>query len=249
MKIASYIIPFNSKIDDIHSLRKVLQWLSSFKNIEVIIVEYNSKSSILDQLSNPFVYIPVKSEKLVFSASWAYNIGIKRSNSDIVICGDSSILTNPKNIQKSIELIKSGYQMVKPFNRRVEVKSSELNNFDSMDKNTSSPLMGDNDDNYEHLCSGIGVYDRPSLLKIGGWEEKFKMECFVDFQSHKIKNILKYKELDGSGYSLYSRNPHNTQVVSSDINLNNKLKTLNSEELVNYINSTYSNIGMVNKFS
>lgn len=243
VKVASYIIPFNSKIDDIYLLRKVLEWLKSFKNIEVIIVEYNTKSPILDHISDPFVHIPVEGNKVTLSKSWAYNIGIKRSSSDIVICGDSSTITNPDNILKSINLIKDGYQMVRPFNKRIKINPSQLSNFSSMDK-INSPIFED-----DFLCGGIGVYDKSPLFKIGGWEEKFKIYNYVDFQTYKVIELLKHIEIDSKGYILGHGKVEDSNVKKFDDNLNNKLKSLNKENLLNYINTTYSSIGMVNKLT
>lgn len=240
----SYIIPFNSKIDDIFSLRKVLNWLSIFKGIEVIIVEYSNTSTILDNISDPFIHMPIKSDKLTFSPSWAYNVGIRRCNSETVICGDSSTITNPKNIKESIKLINFGYQMVKPFNKKLDIKSNELDNFDVMDKNINSPLSSE----FKELCDGITIYNKKSLMEIGGWEEKFKMEYFINFQSHKVNLLLKNKEIDGKGYSLNSMKPHNNEIIERDNKLNIKLKSFSGDDLVRYINKTYSSIGMINKY-
>jgi hypothetical protein len=249
MRTFSYIIPFNQKIDEIHSLRKVLEWLKMFKSIEVIIVEYYEKSPSLNELSYPFLHIPVKNDGSIFSPSWAYNIGSKRSSSDIVIFGNSSTVTNPENIKSGVSLIKNKqYQMVKPFKNEINISHGQLTNFKKMETEINYPTKGSKDDNYTHLCSGISIYDKNSLFKIGGWEENFKMGCYYDFQSYKTRILLNYTELDGKGFYFDSKNAHNSNVVTSDVNLNNKLKSTPKQGLVNYINTTIPTAGMVNRF-
>lgn len=247
----SYIIPFNQKTDDIFLLRKVFEWLKMFKNIEIIVVEYydyeNEKSPILSEISYPFKHIPVKTDGSLFSPSWAYNIAAKRSKSDIIIFGNSTTITKPENLKAAISLIKNKqYDMVKPFSIEISISPHHLSSFKKMETEITSPIKGKDDDNYTHLCSGITVYDRISLIKIGGWEEKFKMECYYDFQSYKTRILLNHTKLDGKGFSFNSKSPHNTQIVSSDVNINNELKSTIKENLINYVKSTPN--GELNKF-
>jgi len=249
MRSFSYIIPFNQKLDDIHLLRKVLEWLKMFKSIEVIVVECYEKSPILNELSYPFLHIPVKNDGTVFSPSWAYNIGARRSSTKVLIFGNTLTVTSPENIKTAISLInKNQYQMVKPFNCEINIKPSQLTNFKRMETEISKPVKGEKDDDYSHLCSGITVYDKKSLLEIGGWEERFKMDCYYDFQSYKTRILLNYTELDGKGFYFDKKRAHNSNIVTADVNMNNRLKSTPSQGLINYINTTIPTSGMINRF-
>lgn len=249
MKKFSYIIPFNSAIDNINNLRKIIKWVNGWKGIEIVVVEYDSKSSKLEFINEAFTHIFVKNDMSNYSKSWAYNIGVKRSHSDVIICGDSNTVTNPENIIKGVEMLKE-YDMVTPFNTLIEVTSNQLSDFVKMDKDIHGPIVGTNhsDDRVVNISSGISIYNREALLKLGGWEEKFKMECTEDFQSHKVKRLTKWIQLDGKAYKFGSGQPHNDHIVSSDVNVNNQLKSLSNEQLQRYISSTYQNVGSLTKY-
>ena len=74
------------------------------------------------------------------------------------------------------------------------------------------------------------------------------MECFEDFQSHKVKKMIKWIELDGKGFSLPQGKPHNDSIVTTDVNMNNQLKVLTTDQLRNYVGSTYNNVGIKSKY-
>jgi len=246
MKKFTYIIPFNSKIDDINNLRKVIKWVNGWNDIELIVVEYDTTTK-LESISDPFTHIFVKNSDTNYSKSWAYNIGLKRSISDVVICGDSSTMTNPENLMRGMEMIKK-HSFVRPFNRIYEINHTQLKSFDEMDKSIIGNKLGLNDDRVEYLCTGITIFNKETLLKIGGWEERFNIECSEDFQSHKVKNLTNWVEMDGIGYKLNTAHPHSDDLVTLDVNVNNSLKSLKQDQLVRYVSTTYQNLGVLSKY-
>ncbi|CAG7581314.1 MAG: putative glycosyltransferase [uncultured marine phage] len=247
MKNFTYIIPFNSSIDDLSNLRKVIKWVNGWNNIQLIVVEHDTNSSKLDIISEPFKLIYIKPKYGVFNKAWAYNAALRVSDSDIVICGDSNTVTNPENLKKGIELLKE-YDVVKPYSKTIDIVPSQLNDFKLMDKEIDAPVLGETGERPIYLCTGITIFKKDALQKMGGWEEKFEMDCFEEFQTYKVKKLSKWFKLDGKAYSMPSGKPHNDNTVTKDVNTNNQLKVLSDQHFNNYIMSTYNKLGEKNRY-
>ena len=106
----TFVIGFRYKSDRISLLRRTLDWVNTFKDVEVILVEQDNHSKI-GHLDLKCKHIFVKSDK-PYNRSWAFNVALRRSNSDVIIFGDSDLMSkiNIKIIDKSylfeLEIVK-----------------------------------------------------------------------------------------------------------------------------------------------
>lgn len=248
MKKFSYIIPFNSTIDNINNLRRVIKWVNSIEGSEVIVVEYDINTSKLKYISDPFIHIYIKNDKVNYSNSWAYNVGTKRSNTDVIICGSSNLITNPNNIKKGLDMLDK-YDSIS-FKDIIEIQPNMANDINQLDNNsTLIPIGTDSlDERVSDICHGITIYNRNSLMRLGGWEERFNMDKSEDFQSHKIKTLSNWTQLDCRSYRFPHSIPYNDDIVSNDVNIYNQLKSMDKNQLQRYIMTTYKNIGVKSKY-
>ena len=80
----SFIIPYRHRADRIINLRRVIDWVSGFGGVEIIVVEQD-RSPKLDSLTFKGIkYIFTKSN-LPFNKSWAFNVGLKNSTTETIV--------------------------------------------------------------------------------------------------------------------------------------------------------------------
>jgi len=96
------------------------------------------------------------------------------------------------------------------------------------------------------LCSGISVFRKAAIEKIGGWNESFiGLGGADEFLSHKVKNFLTSNELPISGYHFF----HN-KIESNPINekILQQMVGISKEDLVRSINMSAQKTGMRNSY-
>jgi hypothetical protein len=236
----TYIIPFRYKYDRIIPLRRVVEWLSGFQQIEIIIVEQDTHSKI-EHLNLKATHIFIESDA-PFNKSWAYNVALKRTNSNILIFGDSDFIMNPNEMIDSLRALED-CDCVIPTSNIVKLEQGESNadfgHIFQINRNYPKANMSD----------GMTIYKRDAIQKIGGWNEDFLGLGFANkFQDMKILKMLKYKQMDYTGYHMYHRSENfdtalyqrNQQIIDY---YNNP-----SSDLQSHINLTVPKIGHVNKY-
>ena len=83
----TYIIGYRHNPERLNNLRRVLDWINGFGGVEVIIVEQDTHSKI-SHLNLKARHIFTKSN-MPYNRSWAFNVAIKYSTSNILVFGHS----------------------------------------------------------------------------------------------------------------------------------------------------------------
>jgi hypothetical protein len=233
----TYIIGYRHSQDKFNNLKRVLDWINGFANVEVILVEQD-KISKISHLPLKCKHIFLKTDK-PFNKAWGYNVGIKYSNSNIIGFGDAETIVNPIKLIENIKLLDK-YEMVSTHNSIIDLAPNENNilfedlvKIDRLGKSNS-------------ICDGICFFRKSSIIKIGCWSESFVGYGGVeDFQSHKTKNFITNYQSDDSAKRFFhnknENNPINSQIL-------NKLVTMSKEDLVKTINISTQKIGMNNLY-
>lgn len=258
MKIPAitYIIPYKHSPDRLNNLRKVISWALGFNNIEVILVEQDNTPKV-NHIDFGCKYYFIENKELPFNKSWAFNVGLKYANSNIIAFGDSDLLMHPQKFIDAVnEITKEGsdIDMVSPYSRLkvIDLNQTELNmSFDEME-NIERAGRGEqeNDIRKVPLCGGICIFRRDAIYKLGGWSEDFiGWGGEDDFQSDKVERFLKFMEMPSKVYHLFHFPviPDNT-FYQRNIDILAKLKALDNNQMQSYINNTVSKIGMNNKY-
>lgn len=243
----TFIIGYRHKQDRLNNLKRTIDWVNGFSNVQLILVEQDKHSKI-SQLNLRCEHIFVKSN-MPYNRSWAFNVGLKYSKSQIVVFGDSDLIMNPDDFINGLKAM-SEFEMVSPYSSVVDLTPQETGlAFEQITK-ISRPGRGENDNQKINISGGISIFRKESILKIGGWSEDFiGWGGEDDFQTIKVHNFLKWTELTAKCYHLY----HNRETLDQKnyqrtLQILQKAKTLNKEELQRSISMNSQKMGMKNKY-
>jgi glycosyltransferase involved in cell wall biosynthesis len=237
----TYIIPFRFRPDKMIPLRRVLDWLSGFQGVEILIVEQDKHSKISHMnLKAKHIFIENEGE---FNKSWAYNVGLKRSQSPVVICGEADFIMNPNDLIFSLNTLQN-FDCVLPISKVTNLNPGESNmDFNSIFsvKNNMPTFVSTN---------GISLFKKDALNRIAGWNEDFIGSVYENrFQEMKVTKLLNTKKLDLIGYHFF----HQSSMPSFQFDQRNKqifehYSDADVNKLQNHINIVASKVGHANKF-
>ena len=243
----TYIIGYRHRMDRLNNLRRTLDWINGFSGAQVILVEQD-KFSKIKHLNLKCQHIFVKTN-MPYNRSWAFNIGLKYSKTNIICCGDSDLIMEPQAFIKGLQATQQ-YEMVSPYHSVLDLTAQEstlpLEALVKIDR----PGRGETDIQKINISGGISIFRKDSLAKIGGWSENFiGWGGEDDFQTIKVQNFLSWTELKGKVYHLYhEREQPDSKYYTRTLQFLQKAKTMSKEELTRTINSENSKIGMKNKY-
>lgn len=246
----TYVIGYRHSMDRFMNLKKVLEWVLSFSNIDIILVEQDSSPKI-EHLFNHGRYIFVKNEG-PYNRSWAFNVAIKHNRNPIIAFGDSDLIMRPENFVEAVNQLKE-YDVVSPYSSVLDLTPEE-NNLSFADLlRITRPGRGETDNQKINLCGGLVIFRTDAIYKIGGWAENY----FVgwggedDFQTYKVKKLgLTWKEMPHKCYHFYHQKQNIDQKAYMQmIATLNQLMNLDEAKLQMHVNSSLPKIGMLNKYS
>ncbi len=243
----TYIIGYRHKIDRLNNLKKTLEWISSFSNVEVILVEQDTHSKI-SELNLKCKHIFVKSD-MPYNRSWSFNIGLSYSTSNIIVFGDSDLIMHPDDFIAGLKLLES-YEMVSPYHSVIDLTQEESNlPFDKMIL-INRPGRGEADNQRINISGGISMFRKDSIIKIGGWNEQFLgWGGEDDFQTIKVKNLLTWNESKARCYHLWHKKEQiDANLYQRTLALLNQARSLTKEQLISHVNSTIGKIGSKNLY-
>lgn len=244
----TYVITYKHRPDRILHLRKVLEWLSGFSNIDVMLVEQDTHSKI-KHLSLKAKHIFIKNDG-VFNKSWAYNVAIKRNQNPIIVFGDSDIIMNPHEFISAINEI-NNYDVISPYSSVLDLTREESEWPFANLLAIQRPGRGETDNQKINLCGGITIFKAESIMKIGGWCEEFlAWGGEDDAQTLKVKTIgLTYKEMPYRCYHFFhTRDEMNMSLYQRNLQILDKFNSMSKEDLTRYISSRVNKIGMMNQY-
>lgn len=238
----TYIIPFRFRQDRIIPLRRVIDWLSGFQGIEVLLIEQDSHSKI-SHLNLRVNHHFIKNEG-PFNKNWAYNYGFRRAMSNTIVFGDADFIMNPNELIESLKTLEA-CDCVIPTSNIVNLDYAESVGDINFIFNIKRPGFKSS------MTNGISIFNKNSLLKIGAWNEDFFGTGFGNrFQDMKIKKLLNFKNLEFTGYHLF----HHPDVFDPNVNAHNTnlfefYNDNDPNKLMQHINATIPRIGLSNRYS
>ena len=245
----SFIIGYRHSPDRLNTLKRVIDWLVGFGGVQIIIVEQDIHSK-LDTLTLKGIKHIFTKSNMPYNRSWAFNVGLKYANTDVIVFGDSDIIVEPQDLINSLRLIEK-YDCVSPYNVVLDLTQQE-SGFSIEDiKRIQRPGRGEIDNQKINLCEGIVIYKKEAIYKIGGWCEDFiGLGGEGGYQEHKTKNLLTHYESTGKCYHLWHhRVESDKKWYPRNLELLNKLVSLQGQELIKQINMSAPKIGLKNKYS
>jgi hypothetical protein len=243
----SCIILYKHNIQRWNNLKRVLEWINSFSGAEVILVEQDTHSKI-GHLNLPAKHIFTKTN-MPFNRSWGFNVGLKNTNSEVVVFTDCDLIMDPQEFINAVKMT-TEYEMVSPYSSVVDLQPNESDlPMESIFK-IERPGRGETDHQTVNICGGITIFRKESILRIGGWCQDFiGWGAEDDFQTIKVENFLSSYEQKGRCFHLYhDREAPDQKWYQRNLQLLQKYKKLNKNELVNLINNSNKTLGMKNLY-
>ncbi len=243
----TFILGYRHQKDRLTNLKRTLEWMYSFKDSEIILVEQDKYSKIKEY--NFFVKHIFLDSDQPYNRSWSFNVGLKYATTDIVVFTDSDIIVENNHFLDSLELVKE-YNVVSPYNSVIDLNPKESKLPYNQIFSIKREGRGELDNQKINLCGGMVIFDKNSIKLIGGWSENFiSWGGEDDYQTIKVEHFLTYKELIGKCYHLY----HEKQKIDKDLYSNNlnflsKVKKYTKDDLIKEINKSYKNNGRKNKY-
>jgi|TARA_R110002167_G_scaffold76869_1_gene213774 predicted glycosyltransferase involved in capsule biosynthesis len=243
----TFVIGFRYKADRISLLRRTLDWINTFNGVEVILVEQDKHSKI-GHLDLKCKHIFLKSDK-PYNRSWAFNVALRRSNSNIIVFGDSDLIIEHNQFISGIKALEK-YDMVSPYDKVIDLTPQESSyptqNILEIDRDG----RGENDNQKINISGGVAMFKKESIIKIGGWNEDFIGWGAEDDEiTIRVKKYLKWCELKGPCYHMYHDRPAPDRTnYNHNINLLNSVIKLTDEQRISMINKMAKNSGLINRF-
>lgn len=191
----TYVIPFKFRQDRIIPLRRVIDWLSGFQGVEVLIVEQD-KSSKISSLNLRASHVFIKNDG-PFNKSWAFNVALRRAQSNVVIFGDGDFIMHPEHLIESLREI-DNYDCVIPTNNIISLTQLEsVSDMQSIFKIERPGFKGS-------MTNGVVIFKKDAIKRIGGWNEDFFGLGFTNqFQDMKIQKYLTFKQMQFNGFHFF----------------------------------------------
>jgi predicted glycosyltransferase involved in capsule biosynthesis len=245
----TYVIGYRHSYDRIINLRRVLDWLSGFNNIEVVIVEQDKYSKI-SHLNLKASHIFIKSDR-PYNRSWAFNVALKRCMNPIIVFGDSDLVMDPHQFLLSVNEL-NNFEVVSPYSSVLDLTIEENNYPFEMLSTIQRPGRGETDNQKINLCGGIVIFRTESALKLSGFCESFEgWGGEDDFQTYKVdklgvtNKIMPFKCF----HFWHQRDQTDMSGYQRTIQMLSQLTLLDEKQLQLHINATAGKIGMLNKYA
>ena len=243
----TFVIGYRHNLERLNNLRRVLDWINGFGGVEVLLIEQDTHSKI-KHLNLKAKHIFTRSN-MPYNRSWAFNVAMKWANSDIIVFGDSDLIMEPNQFIEGLKALQN-FEMVSPYHSVVDLTAQESNLPLENIIIINRPGRGETDNQKINISGGIAMFRRDAIQRIGGWNEDFiGWGGEDDFQTLKVKNFLSWTELKARCFHLYHSRPQPDQKwYQRNLQLLQKVSTLNKDQLQKMILNHIPKIGWKNKY-
>jgi glycosyltransferase involved in cell wall biosynthesis len=243
----TYVIGYRHFPDRINNLRRVLDWVNCFANVDVILIEQDKHSKI-SHLNLRARHIFLKSDK-PYNKSWAFNVATTLAKSNIIVFADSDLIMRPEHFIEGLKSLEQ-FEMVNPYKSVIDLNQQEsmvrLEEMILIDR----PGRGETDHQKVPICGGICMFRKEASVRIGGWNEDFiGWGAEDDFVSHKVQQFLNWRQLEHKCYHLFhNRAQPNMESYQRNLQLLQHLVALPKAELIKTIQKNQPKNAMKNKY-
>ena len=247
----TYIIAYKHTLERLRNLQRVLEWLTPFQGLEILIVEQD-KNSKISELNLRAKHIFIENNMGIFNKSWCYNVAALNVSTPVLIFGDCDLVMNPNEFMQAIQLMDK-YDFVNPYKSVIDLTQEES----LMDMGSILSInrvgRGDAISDVEKcpMCGGMFIIKREAFLKLGGSNEDFLgWGCEDNYLDIMVRNFLTYVELPNKCYHLYHEKAEiNGNLYQRNLNILNHFAAASKDKLANHINMVRGRIGKLNKYS
>ena len=175
----SYVITYRSD-QEIRAANvfAVLRWLSEISDIEVVLVEQDSRPRLaIDLLPANCTYHFVHNAG-PFNKAWGLNVGFKKSAGSVVGFGDADMVMNAEALMASYERCHSEFEAMKPYGGHVDLTPEESQsvrggNWNFNPDRKGLPRNREGIGEFVCFCGGLFLVRRGVYEELGGFDERF----------------------------------------------------------------------------
>jgi len=225
------------------NLKKTLEWLSGFTQLEIIVVEQDTKPKLHAYTLKGFKHIFTKTD-LPMNKGWAYNVGVKNSTTNTLIFGDHVTRMEPNKLINCLRQLQSN-EVVSATSEILELTQPEFElGFDMLE-------AINRDNKKKHFTEGILVSRKDTHNRIGGWPEEFLSQNGIDeFHSKKILEMTSHTQSNNKCFRFPSPKTNTDKFIEKrDVNLLENLMGMKKQDLPKYVNNTSPRIGLKMRFA
>jgi len=165
----TYVIGWRHHRDRESNLARVLDWLKSFADLDVLVVEQDNISRFR---APPGVRHVFARSTEPYNRSWGFNIAYRESDSPHIVFGDSDILMRNHEFVAALEFADS-LDVLSPYSSVIDLDLGEGGMSTEEMGRISRPGRGETDRQKINLCGGAVVFSRDAFERVGGWDEDF----------------------------------------------------------------------------
>ena len=239
----SYIICYRHQPARYENLLKVAKYLKNTFDLELVLVEQDTESKLPDpSLFDKYIFTYTQRP---FNRSWAFNVGAKHSTYDKVFFGDCDLVCPKPQMEEAVKMLDT-FGCVSPYKGVIDLHQQEsvkvdMNLWGNIKRGSRGGI---------NLTGGIVGFKKDDFYKISGWCEEFEgWGGEDDFQTWKVKNWVKWFEVDGNVYHLYHPRPQIDQnVYRNNLSILQQVWKGDPHKTTAWINSSRPFIGDKDKY-
>jgi hypothetical protein len=165
----TYAIGWRHHRDREGNLARVLEWLKSFTDLDVLVVEQDNMSRFRPPSGVRHVFARSVEP---YNRSWGFNVAYRESESPYLIFGDSDIIMSGHEFVSALEAAES-LDVLSPYSSVIDLDRGESDLEMSDLAKIARPGRGEGDNQKINLCGGVVVFSRGAFERVGGWDEDF----------------------------------------------------------------------------
>ena len=259
---ASYIITFR---DDhghqrLANLVAVLNWLSEFQNLEVIVVEQDSVSALHTVKLPPNAKTFFARYEGAFNKSWGLNVGYRHAASDVLAFGDADMIMKGDILASCFDACDRQYDAINPYEHMIDLNPEESRiiingHYDLEATRQIEELNRAGKGEFTCFCGGIFVIRRAVFEALGGFDERFLgWGGEDDAMTYKLVSLvknLKTVQNQKAFHLWHERDPkamYGHAHYQKNLRLISEYRSLGKARLLQWCQSQSQSIGNIEKY-
>lgn len=212
----TYIIAYRHDPQQLSRLISIIDWLNSFDDIEILIVEQDDASKLTGlNLNIRHIFLQHAGP---FNQSWAFNVGLKNSATPFIVFGNTRLFMASDQFRSALDALQQT-DFIKPYGTVITLDTTKGEQDLAALIKIQPPEISPATRQKLPTCTGIAMFTRAAILKIGGWSEQFWGWGYADhYQSLKVEYFLNWQEMPYIGYQL-GQSEH---LTDNRLSLNNR---------------------------